>query len=84
MGRFPEYVRAQVPQTNFLLIRLEDVLEHGHIPETKCRCVAEENLLRKFSMERVTGIEPANVSLGSLCLTTWRHPLVSAHYSTTI
>ena len=40
MGRFPEYVRAQVPQTKFYLIRFEDVLEHGHAPETKCRAVA--------------------------------------------
>ena len=27
-----------------------------------------------FSMERVTGLEPANTSLGSSGLTTWRHP----------
>ena len=27
-----------------------------------------------FALERVTGFEPANASLGSSCLTTWRHP----------
>ena len=27
-----------------------------------------------YFMERVTGFEPANASLGSSCLTTWRHP----------
>ena len=25
-------------------------------------------------IERVTGFEPVNISLGSSCLTTWRHP----------
>ena len=29
-------------------------------------------------MERVTGFEPANGSLGSYCRTTWRHPHVYA------
>ena len=29
-------------------------------------------------LERVTGLEPADTSLGSWGLTTWRHPLVSA------
>lgn len=28
-------------------------------------------------MERVTGLEPANESLGSFCLTTWPHPHIS-------
>ena len=28
-------------------------------------------------MERVTGFEPANESLGSFCLTTWPHPHIS-------
>lgn len=26
------------------------------------------------TLERVTGLEPADGSLGSYCLTTWRHP----------
>ena len=29
----------------------------------------------EWSMERVTGFEPVNGSLGSYCLTTWLHPL---------
>lgn len=32
-----------------------------------------EGRVGKF-MERATGLEPANTSLGSLGLTTWRHP----------
>ena len=31
-------------------------------------------------VERVTGFEPVNGSLGSYCLTTWRHPLGEGHF----
>ena len=34
----------------------------------------EFSLLATFPMERVTGLEPADTSLGSWGLTTWRHP----------
>ena len=36
----------------------------------QCAC----SVATMLSMERVTGLEPANTSLGSSGLTTWRHP----------
>ena len=39
---------------------------------------------RWFSMERVTGLEPANTSLGSSGLTTWRHPHQVSDYTLSI
>lgn len=33
-----------------------------------------------FALERVTGFEPANASLGSSCRTTWRHPHSALSY----
>ena len=38
----------------------------------------------RLSMERVTGLEPANTSLGSSCLTTWRHPHQVSDYTLSI
>ena len=35
----------------------------------------------RLSMERVTGLEPANTSLGSSGLTTWRHPHQVSDYT---
>ena len=35
-------------------------------------------------MERVTGLEPANTSLGSSGLTTWRHPHQVSDYTLSI
>ena len=42
-------------------------LETAHKMPTK-------NEQLEIKMERVTGLEPANASLGSWCLTTWQHP----------
>ena len=38
---------------------------------------AAQHARRRFGVlrERVMGFEPTNGSLGSYCLTTWRHPL---------
>ena len=38
----------------------------------------------RLSMERVTGLEPANTSLGSSGLTTWRHPHQVSDYTLSI
>lgn len=50
---------------------------HRFEPVQRCchkKTSKEFSLLATFPMERVTGLEPADTSLGSWGLTTWRHP----------
>ena len=59
------------------------------IGSSPCSCSNDKrqrvrSVAARLSMERVTGLEPANTSLGSSGLTTWRHPHQVSDYTLSI
>ena len=75
----PRLLRAcgQIPKNVPLARFLNGISPHrfeSRLTVLKTKRARKISLLVTFPMERVTGLEPADTSLGSWGLTTWRHP----------